>query len=144
MSAIKLTEADIVSSCESKSDCESSQLGLKLVAAPLSHPSSNDLERFNDWWARYLKAHAKCHQVGLSDEDWNSASDDQCEATWALIRLPAVKPYHVEWKLDALAAMLDGGTQWYDRRELMLLQSIRADVERLGELGGVGDMEPAN
>ena len=81
--------------------------------------------------ARYLKAAARAGTNGIfNDDKMDRACDAQCEAIWGLIRTPAVVPYQISHKLAVLAELMIGG-EWSDRREHLLVASIRQDVEAL-------------
>ena len=91
--------------------------------------SRNDekIEAFNTLYTAYLNARAAMSSLS-SDEDALKACADWGKAIWAMAQAPAVLPYQVDRKLEALRELLEDCDVWADRREHLMLESIRCDV----------------
>jgi len=81
---------------------------------------------FNASWHRYTEAHARCQT--LSGATLGSAQEQEREAIFQLSNSRAVNLNDLGKKLDALR---DLGHDWSDRREHLLLDSIRRDVRAM-------------
>lgn len=100
--------------------------------ASLQRQSDDECSRFRTIFSQYLNARSKTTRRDLPDGDMDLATDAEEEAVWAMIRTRTAHHWQIRHKLDVLQELLDVGGEWYDRRDRMLLASIKEDVEALG------------
>lgn len=97
----------------------------------------NERDRSSDWpmlYAEWLKCRAKsaaadCDDSPLTDEEGEKLLDDEASVVQAMATCRAALVHQVGQKLSVLQSYM--GERWTDRREALLLASIKADVAEL-------------
>lgn len=91
--------------------------------------------QFDQVWGRLVAMQSKL-AASQASENVDARTDDEMdrilsemgEATWALIRTRAIHKWQILHKVEHLQELLDGGNNWLDNRDHLLLASIRLDL----------------
>jgi hypothetical protein len=91
------------------------------------------IEAFNTVAARYQYLQSEITRPGPTrknpaDKHLDNLMDQQEGALWEVIRTRGILPYQVDFKLQVLRDLIEGGSGWNDGCEFFLLESIRQDV----------------
>ena len=87
--------------------------------------------RWGKLYGEWLRQQATYAEGPVGDEEGDRLSDREGEIVHAMIMMPAPDKPAILNKIDILHECIRTGSNWTDRREFLLLASIKADVEEL-------------
>jgi hypothetical protein len=102
------------------------------VKASVEATQRQNEARWGKLYGEWLRQRATYAEGPVPDDESDQLSDRENELVHEMITTPAPDKWAVLNKIDVLQDYMGMGGNWTDRRDKLLLASIRADVQSMG------------